>query len=75
MGHQMLQPWRNHCNKNRQPGVVEVDAPNITFQECKTHNTTKYTLFFATPSPQDSISFIETTCINFCATVCDLGTI
>ena len=26
-----------------------VDVPKIKFQEYKTHNTTKYTLFFATP--------------------------
>ena len=60
--------------KKWQPVVIVVDVPKITFQEYKTHNTTKYTLFFATPSKIVSKPFIETTCIHFCATVCDLGT-
>ena len=44
-----LQPWRNLCNKEWQPVLIVVDVPKIAFQEYKTHNTTKYTLFFDTP--------------------------
>ena len=30
-------------------GITVVDVPKITFQDYNTHNTTKYTLLFATP--------------------------
>ena len=50
MGIVLLQSLGNHGNKKWQPGAIVVDVPEITFQEYKTHNTTKYTLFFAIPS-------------------------